>query len=276
MIDVQVKDLYLEGKTVIDIEKIVNRSKSTVISWLRQLGVYDRNRDYVKFKYTNLDFFHTIDIEEKSYWLGFIYADGCVFSKPENHIKRFSIDLGVIDTNHLEKLANIFSKPIDRFPSSPHLIWLTINGSQLYTDLVNHGIEERKTYSNIAPVLNHIPDNLMNHFIRGFFDGDGWTHHNENHYKFGICGTKEFLLEIQKILVQKIQIRDNIPIYKKQIFELNYEGQIDILSIYNYLYSDSTIWLERKRDKFTKMINKITSNESTIIKTEINSILNIL
>jgi hypothetical protein len=276
MIDMQVKDLYLEGKTVLDIEKIVNRSKVTVISWLRQLGVYDRNRDYVKFKYTNLDFFHTVDTELKSYWLGFIYADGCVFSKPENHIKRFSIDLGIIDKSHLEKLANIFSKPIDQFPSSPHLVWLTVNGSQLYTDLINHGIEERKTYSNTTPVLNHIPDNLMNHFIRGFFDGDGWTHQKENHYKFGLCGTTEFLTELQKILFQKLQTKYNVPIYKKQIFELNYESQIEIIHIYNYLYYNSTIWLERKRDKFEEMVTKILLNESTIIKTQANNILNTL
>lgn len=277
MIDPQVKDLYLEGKTVIEIEKIVNKSKATVISWLRQLGVYDRNRDYVKFKYTNLDFFHNIDTEEKAYWLGFIYADGCVFSKPTNHIKRFSIDLGIIDKNHLEKLAKIFSTPIKQFQSSPNLVWLTVNGSQLYSDLLNHGIEERKTNSNKTDVINHISDNLMNHFIRGFFDGDGWTHHNKNHYKFGICGTKEFLTEIQKIIIQKIPTTRNVvPVYKKQVFELNYERSIDILSIYNYLYNDSTVWLERKRDKFKEMIDKIVLLESVIIKTEVNNLVRVL
>jgi hypothetical protein len=257
MLDPQVKDLYLEGKTVKEIEKIVNRSKSTVISWLKQLGVYDKNRDYLTLNYTNLDFFNKIDTEEKAYWLGFIYADGCIFSCQNPHSKKLTIDLGIKDKDHLQKLSDIFNKPLNQFKSSPHLIWLVISKNQVYTDLLNNGIEERKTYSTSTTILSHVPNIIMNHFIRGYFDGDGWTHHNKYHYKFGLCGTKEFLSEIQKILIQKIQTRHNIPIYKKQIFELNYESQADVLSIYNWLYKNATVWLERKRDKFKEMIEVI-------------------
>ena len=40
------------------------------------------------------------------------------------------------------------------------------------TDLAKYGIIPRKTGHEFLPI-DEIPDNLIRHFIRGFFDGDG-------------------------------------------------------------------------------------------------------
>ena len=47
-------------------------------------------------------YFQTIDTENKAYWLGFIYADGCV-SKDLHYL---TIDLSIADIDHIEKFKN--------------------------------------------------------------------------------------------------------------------------------------------------------------------------
>jgi len=263
----QVKDLYLKGETITEILKITNKSRGTIINWLKNLGIYNRNRDYKKHNYTNLDFFHEINTEEKAYWLGFIYADGNIFSNKKTYTTKLTIDLNVKDKNHLQKFANIFNKIVDQFPSSPHLTWLVINNKQLYTDLLNHGIEERKTYALTTNVLDYIPDNLMNHFIRGYFDGDGCIYYykTKRKCKFLLYGTKDFLIKIQIIMKQKIeQLSETDLNFINNIFELRYEKHDNIRKIFDWLYKDSTVWLERKREKFEDIVQEISIKDRII------------
>lgn len=58
--------------------------------------------DYQKFK--------NIDSVEKAYWLGFIAADGCVYTREKNSTIR--IQLSVIDKTHLEKFRNFMNSDV--------------------------------------------------------------------------------------------------------------------------------------------------------------------
>ena len=49
-----------------------------------------------KYKY-NKDYFNKIDTADKAYWLGFLYADGCVTQNKDHTI----IDLSIVDYAHL-------------------------------------------------------------------------------------------------------------------------------------------------------------------------------
>lgn len=55
-----------------------------------------------KYK-VNEDYFKLIDTEEKAYWLGFLYADGCV-TQATKYSKRLQVNLSIKDINHLEIL----------------------------------------------------------------------------------------------------------------------------------------------------------------------------
>jgi hypothetical protein len=43
-----------------------------------------RNNNIYKNKECNIDYFEIIDTEDKAYWLGFIYADGCITKNKYN------------------------------------------------------------------------------------------------------------------------------------------------------------------------------------------------
>ena len=62
----------------------------------------------------NEHIFDTIDTEEKAYWLGFMYADGCIYSK-ENRIE---LSLQDLDVNHLYKFAKFLDSKKEDFVKS--------------------------------------------------------------------------------------------------------------------------------------------------------------
>ena len=118
--------------------------------------------------------------------------------------------------------------------------------------MIKHGITERKSLVCKFPVT--VPDNLIHHFIRGYFDGDGCISiSNTDHlrYKFSIVGGKDILEKMQKYL-------SGTYLYhfknREHIVELQTGNIENIRNIFDYLYKDATIFLPRKYDKFCKII----------------------
>lgn len=102
-------------------------------------------------------FFEVIDTEEKAYWLGFIYADGCV-SKTSNQ-DRFEIKLKRTDLDHVEKLKKslqsehkiCFGVTDNEFGKCEYCS-LNIVNQKLVDDLVSKGVFYNK--SNILEPPN--------------------------------------------------------------------------------------------------------------------------
>ena len=249
-----VKSLYLEGKEVDEISVLVDRGEATIRRWLNKEHVLVHRRN----GRINLDFFHEINTEEKAYWLGFIYADGCIFSN-ETGVRRFSICLSVRDREHLQKLGNIFNQQIEQFPGSSHLVSLVIGGPNIYNDLSDHGIEECKTNSNKTTVLEYVSCGLINHFIRGYFDGDGSVSHLKNDKRrctFNLVGSHNFIPKVQEIMENNIPGLSEILITEVNnvVCSLYYRKHDNFKEIYKWLYKDATVWLERKREKFEEIL----------------------
>jgi len=274
------KSLYLEQKTIPQISKLVGICQNSLRNYLTKCGIYDTNRDTktAKFGCTNSDFFHTIDSEEKAYWLGFIYADGCIITSPSNiHTFRLSVTLSKKDEQHLRKLSNIFNKPL-KYVSHPcslsennninYFARLDINSKEMYKDLTNNGMEERKTGSNSIKIFDRVSANLKHHFIRGIFDGDGsisyWGNDKRN-CKFNICGPQTILENVQTIMINDIQQLPKTKFsFSSNIYYLQYGGINEIKDIYLWMYKDAHIYLERKKDKFEEIINAHTNAHNAI------------
>ena len=72
----EAKDLFLEGHSLSAVERITGYNRKWLSQLLKAEG-YDVKRNNQKYNY-NETAFEQIDDEEKAYWLGFLYADGCV------------------------------------------------------------------------------------------------------------------------------------------------------------------------------------------------------
>ena len=58
----------------------------------------------IKNRKKNLsNLFSKIDTEEKAYWLGFLYADGCIYNDG------IRVALSVLDEKHIKKLDIFFN-----------------------------------------------------------------------------------------------------------------------------------------------------------------------
>ena len=124
----------------------------------------DRTKRYVYNKY----FFEVIDTEEKAYWLGFIYADG--YHNEKYH--SIKITLKTSDYEHLLK----FNKAIDgnltlKIDNKGAGCKIIVTCKKMSEDILDKGVMQCKSNKIIFP--NFISKELMPHFIRGYFDGDG-------------------------------------------------------------------------------------------------------
>jgi len=254
-----VKMLYESNHTVAETAKLLNITYSQANYIFLKLK---SGQTEFHYNHINEDFFETIDTEEKAYWLGFIQADGCIYNTEVNNVYKLEITLQESDKDHLNKFANIFNiKIYDRMNSSSFdgidrkYSVFGIYSKKIFNDLINVGIEQRKTYSDVTNVICNVPDNLIHHFIRGVFDGDGCINCDKtNKGHFNISGSKDSLDQIQKIMVDQIGLNKTTLMQKSDYcWLIQYSGNNIIRYIYNWLYKDATVLLERKKTKFEEI-----------------------
>ncbi len=104
----------------------------------------------------------------------------------------------------------------------------------------------------------------MKDFIRGYFDGDGCIS-IKNRIRIDFTSNKVFLEELKSYLEKKGILSNKVVTRKKnelggslQITKLKYVGKL-----YHYMYDNSTIYLERKYDKFQTFVNEIPAEENS-------------
>ncbi len=140
---------------------------------------------------------------------------------------------------------------------------ITINNKHISERLVELGCGKAKTSVIKFPNSGQVPLDLVHHFVRGYFDGDGSVSSGK-WFKIDIISTPEFLINLQCILKDSIGINitklNTSRKYSKEvnIATLNIGGRLQCIRFKDWLYKDATIFLERKKKVFdTKYINEI-------------------
>jgi hypothetical protein len=259
-IELKIIELYNSGIKVDDIVNRFNISSSSQLHRIVRRG--GREKIIPGKKYIcNDSFFEKIDTENKAYWLGFLFADGYVRNRKES----FSVELKLAskDKEHLLKFrediesdSKIRDTKIERIYKGRNVTYhtseLAIYSKKMFQDLTKHGCVEKKSLILDRP--KNLPDNLIRHFIRGYFDGDGcitiYKQKNKIEYKIIILGTNNLLSWINDVLSLNLIAKKNIT-NRNNISILQYNTKDKDL-LFNYLYSSSTIFLERKYKKFLK------------------------
>lgn len=201
----------------------------------------------------NEHYFDIIDCQEKAYWLGFFAADGY------NHVDEGCIEfrLHKQDKEVLEKFKSYIgaNNPIGLYKQT--YCNLTLYSQHLCNKLSEYGLSQAKTYTLQIPQLDY---KLMRHFIRGYYDGDGYfsvtkrKDRTENSliYQFNITGMENPLRKMQEHLINNVGVVDNGLKHRKSTIAvtIHYSGKNVCKRILDYLYQDATIYLQRKYNRY--------------------------
>lgn len=223
-----------------------------------------------KFKLNEL-FFDKIDTEEKAYFLGFLYADGCnlvhrnritlkLHEKDYEILKRLN-DL-IYEENTIKTVINdtkkinhfIKGKPV-RFTGNS--IFLIINSKYLSKRLNEIGMTPKKSLTLTFPF--QLDKSLYSHFIRGYFDGDGSLMKMKNKgvgFRIKIASSENFCKSLKQIIEKELGIKINGSFVPNRMSTVTTTGIYATKLLSDWLYKDSTIYMKRKRDLYEELIDR--------------------
>lgn len=233
----------------------------------RKLNITD---NYIKYHYK----FESISNEIEAYIVGFFYADGWVSNK------QCGIRLQIKDQNILSSMKDYISTELC-LRNQKNNIGFIISSEEICNNLISLGCLRHKTYKKLS--IPKMDESLIRHFIRGYFDADGTIYKDNQYLKANICSiNKEFLEDLQTILTNQnivtsinTEIREGkslvLPSGKtsltcKNMHRLFIRQQQSFKYFYDYLYKDSTIYLNRKKEKFNNGDFKSTQEAQQFYK----------
>lgn len=250
----KIVNMYVNQKLAITkIAHIFKAGDRTIANLLHSYGVVRAVGKNYLYECDD-SFFDKIDTEEKAYWLGVMFADGNVSL---NSCGTGQLFLSSIDKNWINQFrdsihftGNLLKETHRHYHKE---IWkLHITNNHLFFSLLKVGCVPCK--SNIIQFPS-IEEPLVHHFIRGYFDGDGCVSihkylsgKNNTTLRSSISSGSGMFM---KKLMQFLPVKHNVLKYYSNVYTVSY-GVKDSYSLYNYMYSDATVFLIRKKEKFEK------------------------
>lgn len=235
------KQRYVNGESINKIAKEMRMDAHTLRNNLRDT-VYKNSNIDINIK-SNI--FANIDTEEKAYRLGFLYADGYI-SKTNNRV-----ELCIKDKVHIEKFAEFLNikervreKSVNIGNVSKKYYRLSFRNKSIHQDLIDKGCIPAKSLILKFPTSRQVPKYLINHFIRGYFDGDGCIHKYDYEHSLivSIIGTYEFLEKFKEIY----GMPNNKYIMCGKAYEYKVGKKEHVYRFLDLIYMGATVYLERK------------------------------
>lgn len=251
-----------------EISEVLNRTENAIGLQASRIGM--KKSPY----YCDYHYFDIINTEEKAYWLGFLTADGWISKNKNSNSCAIGIELQYGDKEHLKNFNKSLSgnyKITDRWRKCPisttdkvnHTCCIRIYSQIMYDSLINLGFSNDKSYSVCIP---NIPKNLMRHYIRGYFDGDGcFTCTNRSFRVAFISASKSFIHDIVNVLRDNsIQINEAsyISSYDTVMYRPEIHKDSEKIKFLNWIYKDCSIYLDRKYKKYLKAKEKYDTTPS--------------
>jgi hypothetical protein len=206
---------------------------------------------------------------EMAYVLGFLVADGYVFTNPRGsqYVCFVSADKEIIEEIRKALKSNhkigIKKQPKHANYKNAHV--LQIGNKEAVTKLKSFGIIQNK--SLVIKYPKGIPEEFLGHFVRGYFDGDGCVYLREHFVKGRkkkkwifqtrfTSGSRSFLVGLHKAL--KPYVNGGAILDRQGGHELIFSHK-DGLALYNLMYNNtqSRLFLERKYKIFQKAIETL-------------------
>lgn len=261
------------GYTCCGLGREYNVSHGTIINILRVRNIRIENDMSILKRIYPIDdtFFDIIDTEEKAYFLGLLYADG--YNKEDRGA--VSIELQEEDTEILDKFIialKYIGKTVylnDRTkekPTTKKTSILHIGCKKISQALVRLGCHQRKSLTLKFPTSDQVPEHLLRHFIRGYFDGDGSISTGfvkgttSLRLHCNITSTKDFCNDLSKIINREVKVNSIVNkcgTSNTITSRVDVNGAQQIFKMIKWMYEDSTIFLQRKYNKYLSIKNEM-------------------
>jgi hypothetical protein len=249
---------YINGYNIKNLSIKYNICTWSIDNVLKKFEVSTRIRKHK----CNEDYFEKINTNEKSYWLGLLFADGYTRERRQhnNDYKQGGV-VGISLKEGDEYLLNQFILDIGsdyklrKVITSGYTSYnLEIYSRKMTDDLIHHGCVVKKSLILSPPKID---EELISDFIRGYVDGDGSIGMYNNRFKLSILGTELMLQYILNYFIS-YDIKSKPKIAKKNnIHSIQFNSQDDLVKIYELLYNENCIrFLKRKKQIYKNIINR--------------------
>lgn len=247
--------LYYDGKTIEYICDELSCGRSLIYKKLNEWGVKRRNKIKTQERHNakydiDYKYFDDIDCEHKAYWLGMILADGFV------NEKEVSLCLQLSDIKVIEEFRSDLKAEHPIKYNKDGNPFITICCVHMSNTLINYGFHNRKSWSiNLNKILENIPSKYENHFLRGMFDGDGcikyykYDYLKKPQFHFGYTGLKN----VCEYVGIKLGINRKLVCEGNLTYTIITRDPKLIINIFNYLYKNATIYMDRKYNTFQEI-----------------------
>lgn len=221
----------------------------------------------------NENYFSIIDTEYKAYFLGLLYADGTNYLGKRN---RFEIQILETDKEIIEKFKEDihYTGPLHTIPERvmynkiknktyicKPLIRLNISSKKICKDLEKLGMSNNKTFTLKFPTAEQVPIKFIWHFLRGYSDGDGYIRNTE----WSIISTEEFCNSAANLINNDLSLKRTIR-KRGSVYETHINGNLNTELLLTKLYKDSSIYLNRKYQIFTKLQEQNKIVNATVLQ----------
>lgn len=255
-------------RSLTQLSKKYNVSRKTITKFLVNNGVKIVN--YQNRCRIDETVFDIIDTDEKAYWLGFLYADGCVVASE----KRLELNLAAKDEDHMLKFKNFLKSvsPIRKNICTNNkgtfeMCRFGVRNVHVFEQLVNKGCIPNKTLLLKFPkTCIFAEDKLKFAFIRGYFDGDGTIGlykliNGCRHFNVRFAGMPDFLKGVEACLGIKGRISHSVC--NGKAYQLCYTGA-KARKVARIMYENASVYMERKHNIFNEFCR--AEEESSVLQ----------
>lgn len=247
---IAIKALYLQGLSVKEVSLHTGISHGSVFRALDKQKGTTRSLSLSHASENREHLFLDTSTEECQYWLGFLAADGALVHN------QVLLNLAIKDDTHLDKFI-AYTKAHKMYLKKTNSCRAYFSSQVVVKRLISYGITRRKTHT----IEYLLP--LTVHFVRGVFDGDGCISNTLLRItpKFSLVSASYvFILQLYNFfLSQGIQL--NLT-ENKGLWQISTGKTSTVSALYKLLYEGSTIFLQRKYDRFGSVVQKYTTKQS--------------
>lgn len=263
---IDIVSAYQTSMRSVELGKKYGVTPQAILQLLKRRGIQIKGyKDATSWHTLDYSYFEIIDSEEKAYFLGLIFADGNTSIHKTTH--KFAINLTQTDDYLLYRLRDCLKSDCDirtyykgtgyGEKNGKPFTTLSIYHKAFVLSLIDKGCVPAK--SKIVELPKEVPNYLMNHFIRGYLDGDGCITMPKdiknlsdlNKTGVSITSSTLFCNQLKTYLLQH-NISFSIIPYKngnEYTADIRFGGRFVLNRLLDYLYKNATIYMQRKYNK---------------------------